>query len=173
MKSYTQRGSTLIISMIILAVLMLIGVTSMITSDTAFRLAGNLQFQDIALNSAEATMSTVENNLKAGTINPNDSRFFVTAPLAASSSGLYPMNAGISPIDLSWDNDHSATTTQGRYIVELMSTNSILIGSSVTVGGTPSYACNKVNTYRITARGTGLRGATKLVQSYYSVLQVC
>lgn len=169
----SQRGSTLIISMIILVVLMLLGVTSMVTSDTAFKLAGNLQFQDTAMNNAEATLSQVERDMKSGVINHNHADFFVASPKTASSSGLYPIDAGVDPLNMSWSGSNSDDNDHGRYIVELLSTNSVLIGSSLTVGGAPSYACNRVNTYRITARGASLRGASKLVQSYYSVLKAC
>ena len=43
------------------------------------------------------------------------------------------------------------------------------MGSGVGLGK-GSSGCNKVNLYQITARGVSARGATKLVQSFYSVL---
>ena len=58
---------------------------------------------------------------------------------------------------------------QQRYFIEQMSLNNQLLGSSRVVGGRASTTCNKVNTYLITARGQSARGATKFVQSYYSV----
>lgn len=170
MTGYTQRGSTLVISLIILIILMLLGVTAMVTSNTAFKLAGNLQFENNAMNSAEAVLSEVENWLEAGTIDYNHVDFFATPPVTASTTGRYPRNSGVDPMTMAWNDTNSAAAGQGRYIIELMSTNSVLIGSSVTVGGPLSYACNRVNTYRITARGTSARGAAKLVQSYFSVL---
>lgn len=170
MIGYTQRGSTLVISMIILIVLMLLGVTAMVTSNTAFKLAGNLQFENNAMNSAEAVLSEVENWLKVGIIDYNHVDFFAAPPVTASTTGRYPKNSGVDPANMTWNDTNSAVAGQGRYIIELMSTSNILIGSSVTVGGQPSYACNKVNTYRITARGASARGAAKLVQSYFSVL---
>jgi hypothetical protein len=51
-----------------------------------------------------------------------------------------------------------------------MSRNNKLQGSSQVVGGRTSSGCNQVNTYQITGRGTSARGATKFVQSFYSVL---
>lgn len=173
MTSHTQRGSTLVISLIILIVLMLLGVTAMVTSNTAYKLAGNLQFENNAMNSAEATLSEVEKLLETGGIDYNHADFFATPPVTASITGRYPISSGIDPMNMNWNNTNSAATTQGRYIIELMSTSNVLIGSSVTVGGPLSYACNRVNTYRISAHGTSARDASKIVQSYYSVLTTC
>jgi len=168
----TQRGSTLIISMVILILLMMLGITAMVTSDTAFKLAGNLQFENNAMNDGEAVLSEVESLVKAGTIDYLNADFFVS-PVNLSTSGLYAIGAVIDPLTMSWNNTDSASVAQGRYIIELMSTSNIQIGSSLTIGGTLSYACNKVNTYRISARGTSARGATKYIQSYFSVLANC
>ena len=175
MTSHTQHGSTLIISLIILIILMLIGVTAMMTSDTAYKLAGNLQFENNAINAGEAVLSEEENALKAGTINYNHADFFAASSVTASSSGLYPAGSAIDPLNTAWNSSDSALATSGtgRYIIELMSTSNVMVGSSATVGGPLSYACNKVNTYRITARGASARGATKYVQSYFSVLTTC
>jgi len=173
MTSHTQHGSTLIISLIILIILMLLGVTAMMTSDTAYKLAGNLQFENNAMNSSEATLSGVESWLETGSIDYNHVDFFAAPPVTASTTGRYPINSGINPLSMSWNDTDSAVTGQGRYIIELMSTSNVMVGSSATVGGPLSYACNKVNTYRITARGASARGATKYVQSYFSVLTTC
>jgi len=173
MTSHTQHGSTLIISLIILIILMLLGVTAMVTSDTAYKLAGNLQFENNAINDAEATLSGVESWLETGSIDYTHVDFFATPPVTSSTTGRYPINSSINPMSMSWNSTDSAVAGQGRYIIELMSTSNVMIGSSAMIGGPLSYACNKVNTYRITTRGTSARGAAKLVQSYYSVLTTC
>lgn len=181
-----QSGSTLIISMIILILLMLLGVTAMKTSDTQFQLAGNLQFEDAAMNSAETAISTAENWLRTGTNYKNPG--LISDPCNDRSvNHLYPMNTTVTPatpcmagynapnndpLNISWDDSNSlqAANSNQRYLIELLSTNNRLLGSSQTVGVRTSSGCNQVNTYRITARGTSARGATKFVQSYYSVL---
>jgi type IV pilus assembly protein PilX len=168
-----QRGSTLIISLIILVLLMLLGVTAMNSSDTGFKLTGNLQFDNNALNVAESVLSSVENDIKTGTINYNDAKFFAASSVTADTSGLYPLGAAIDPLTITWDDAHTKVAGTGRRIIQLLSTNNVLIGSSLTVGGPLSYACNRVNTYSITALGTGGRGAAKTVQSYYSVVTTC
>lgn len=166
-----QRGSTLVISMIMLVVLMLLGVMSMSTSDTAYKLAGNLQFHNNALNNAEAALSDVENGLKSGAIDINHADF-TAASMVAAASGFYPMGAdAISMVN--WDNADSAATATGRRIVQLMSTETVQFGENYINGIPQSSECKKVNTYRITARGEGGRGAQRTVRSYYSVLIAC
>ena len=166
-----QSGSTLIISLIILVLLMLLGVTAMNTSDTQYKLAGNLQFEEIAMNNTETSVSTAETWLAASSVaNYNNAGF--TAYNSLTTPELYPAAAGVDPLTLNWTD---ATSKQvgadnQRYIIEQVSTNSRLAGSSQAVGGRTSTGCNQVNTYRVTARGTSSRGATKFVQSYYSVL---
>jgi len=175
MNRHTQRGSALIISMIILIILMLLGVTAMNTSSTAYKLASNLQFANNAMNDAEAVLSEVESALKLGTINYDHADFVAAATVTTSITGLYPIGSEISPLNTPWDNSDSvlAPSGLGRYIIQLMSTSSVMIGSSATIGGPLSYACNKANTYLITTRGASSRGATKHVQSYFSTLTTC
>lgn len=168
-----QRGSTLIISLVILAVLMLLGVSSMVTSSTVFNLAGNLQFQDVAMNNAEMALGRVEKDLESGTINPADSSFTATGTITPSNQGKFP--SGSVPdllLESTW-NDYAAPNAHGSYIIELVSQNSVLIGSNLSIGGQVSSVCSKANTYRITARGNSARGATRIVQSYFAYVLPC
>lgn len=165
----SQTGSTLIISLIILIVLMLLGVTAMTTSNTQYKLAGNLQFEDAALNNTETSVATAENWLASGT-NARDPGFATYD--SDDTPHLYP-TPNNNVLAMTWDDNNSRQVggdPNQRYLIEQMSSDNILTGSSATLGGRASSGCNKVNTYRITARGASARGATKFVQSYYSVL---
>lgn len=163
-----QSGSTLIISLIILIILMLLGVTSMVTSDTQFKLSGNLQFENAAMNNTETGISTGEAWLASGT-NYNNAAF---TAYDTSLPHLYPIGVVGDPLTMSWNNSNSIQVNNAneRYIIEQMSVGNRLAGSSQSIGGRASAGCNQVNTYRVTARGASARGATKFVQSYYSVL---
>lgn len=177
----TQRGSTLIVSLVILVILMLLGVTAMVTSDTQSKLAGNLQFENAAMNSAETAASTAETWLATGT-NFRHASLLTDPCNNRSAAELYPLNTAVTPpvpcladsapLTMTWDDTNSTTVADEtqRYMIELMSVNSRLLGSSQAMGGRTSSGCNQVNTYRITARGQSRRGATKFVQSYFSVL---
>ena len=61
-----QRGATLVIALLVLVLIMMIGITAISTSDTQYKLAGNLQFEDSALNNAEAAVTAAENWLSTG-----------------------------------------------------------------------------------------------------------
>lgn len=185
-----QKGATLVIALLILVLIMMIGITAVSTSNTQFKLAGNLQFEDSALNNAEAAITAAEAWLANGT---NFATAGFTAYDRPNNPELYPIGrlAGLaapdnSPLTMNWRDatDDAATANSvtvndplsgarnvnQRYFIELMSTNNRLQGSSQVVGGRTSSGCNQVNTYQITARGASARGATKFVQSYYSVL---
>jgi len=182
-----QRGATLVIAMLVLVLIMMIGITAISTSDTQYKLAGNLQFEDSALNNAETAVAAAEAWLSTGT-NYRNAAFTAVAATANPDPGsdpatpqLLPMTSvaairtarSSNPLTVAWADTNSlavAANPRQRYRIELMSLNNKLTGSSQVVGGRVSTACNQVNTYLITARGESARGATKLVQTYYSVL---
>jgi type II secretory pathway pseudopilin PulG len=150
---HKQSGSTLIVTLIILILVMLLGVTAMTTSDTQFKLTGNLQFEDLALNNAETAVSAGELGL-------------ANNPLATS----YPQTAAPTVAAL---GDPLAITTwpASGYVIGYLSTNASPtagVGLDCTdPGNAHNYDC--VNTFLVTAQGTSGRGATKFVQTYYAV----
>ena len=164
-----QQGAILVIALLVLVLIMMIGITAVSTSNTQYKLAGNLQFEDGAMNNAEAAVVTAENWLATGT-NYNNAGF-VTYD-ATISPHLLPITTANNPLSLSWSDSNSLSvgSSARRYQIQLMSTNNLLTGSSAAVGKPGMSVCNKVNTYLITGRGTSSRGASKLVQSYFSVL---
>jgi Tfp pilus assembly protein PilX len=176
--SARQKGSALISSLMILILIMIIGVTSMSVSDIQFKLAGNLQFESTAMTSSETAIVEAENWLATGTN-------YRTGGFAAYSNAtphLYPMGylaALTAPandvLTMTWSDSNSresATSTSGnqRYLIELLEQNVKLIGDNIAVGGRTSTGCSQVSNFRITARGLSARGATKFVQTNYSVL---
>lgn len=164
-----QKGATLVIALLVLVLIMMIGITAVSTSNTQYKLAGNLQFEDAAMNNAETAVATAEKWLATGT-NYNNPGFFTYD--ATNSPQLLPTASANNPLSLAWSDSNSLSvgSVAQRYQIQLMSTNNLLTGSSAVVGRQAMSVCNKVNTYLITGRGTSSRGAAKLVQSYYSVL---
>jgi type IV pilus assembly protein PilX len=164
-----QRGATLVVALLVLVLIMMIGVAAVNTSSTQFTVAGNLQFEDSAMNNAETALTTAETWLRS---NYKDAGFTtrVAGPLyPVPASGTMPLD----PLGLNWTSDAATTSVGGntnqRYFIQLLSLNSSLPGSSQAVGGRNNTVCNKVNTYLVAARGASARGATKIVQSYFSV----
>ena len=143
---HKQSGSTLMISLIILILLMLLGITAMKASETQYKLAGNLQFEQQAMNNAETAVGIAERVLEASA---------ATAPSASAVAAL---------------PDPLTMSTPG-YMIGYVSTQASP-GAGVGLDCTdPSNEKNFdcVNTYLVTARGEGGRGAVKFVQTYYAV----
>jgi len=170
-----QRGATLVMALLILVLIMMIGIAAVSTSNTQFKLAGNLQFEDSATNNAEAAIAAGEGWLSQDNSNYKDAGFATYAQTVTPQ--LKPISATLNPFTMSWqdnvedaaraDSVRVAGTDSQRYFIQQMSKGNQLPGSGL---GAPrsSSGCNKVDTFLITARGTSGRGATKFVQSYYS-----
>ena len=127
------------------------------------------------MNTAETSIVAAEGWLSTAS-NFKDAGFTTYAP---ATPQLHPVGrlAGLTapannPLTMAWNgtSDVQVDSTNQRYMIELMSTNNRLLGSSQAAGQQRSTSCNQVNTYLITARAQAPRGATKFVQSYYSVL---
>lgn len=162
----SQRGSSLVMTLIVLGVLMLMGGTAVMVANTQFKIAGNLQFQSLAMSDAESALATAENWLPANYANAGFAELV--------TPGLYPINSGVNPTTMAWTD---ATSIKGdpagnqRYAIELYIAQRPLPSNSVATCG--SYgspgACAYVNVYRVTARGVSRNGATRIVQSLFAV----
>jgi Tfp pilus assembly protein PilX len=83
-----QRGaSSLFLTVILVMVVMLLAVTASVLSNTQFRLAGNLQFENIAFNLAETAVASAENWLSTDTNAKNGG--FTTR--SDTTPALYPI----------------------------------------------------------------------------------
>ena len=170
-----QRGATLVMALLILVLIMMIGIAALSTSNTQYKLAGNLQFEDSATNNAEAAIAAGEAWLSPDNSNYKDAGFASYAQTITPH--LQPINATLNPFTMNWQDSVEAATLANsvrvagdknqRYFIQQMSKGNQLPGSGL---GAPrlSSACNKVDTFLITARGGSARGATKFIQSYYS-----
>ena len=162
-----QAGSSLVVSMIMLVVLMLMGVGAMVVSNTQYRMAGNLQFQNLASTNADSGLAQAENWLATN--------FENTKLITRVAGGFYPQGSAVpNPYNMSWDDTNSEKVDASgaqRYMVEVVSTNrNISKGSYKPCDPyTSPTPCGYVNLYRVTARGSSARGAVNVVQSIYAV----
>ena len=167
-----QSGSTLVMSMIVLIVLMLLGVTSMVVSDTQYRLSGNLQMEDTAMNNTETAINAAETWL-ASVNNFNNAGF--TTYNSGLTPHLYPPATVLDPLTMAWNDNSSLLVgnTDQRYLIQMMSVPIKTADSSQSFGEHSSSGCPKViSTFQITSRGASGRGALKFVQSYYRVVSL-
>lgn len=143
-----QSGAVLVVSLLILLVMTLLGVSALSTSSLEEKMASNLQDKALAFEAAEAALREGEEFLEG-----------VGIPAFNGTNGLYQQNA------LSWDTldwtDTSAVRVysgtiptvalQPRYVIEELP-NTTEVGESIKVGfGEPK----KVGRFRITAWGVG------------------
>jgi Tfp pilus assembly protein PilX len=164
-----SRGAALVTSLIVLGVLMLMGVSAYVLSKTQFKLAGNVQFQTLALTDAENALSQAELWINT---HANDDAF-----TKGGTPGIYPKNtAPADPLTATWDDTTSVKVDADgnqRYMIELYIDNRVLPTASIANLCNNTYGapgpCPAVNVYRITTRGASRLGAAKIVQSLYAL----
>ena len=157
-RHHCQRGAVLFVTLIILIVMTLIGVTAMRTTTMEEKMAGNMLDRNLALQATETALRDAEQNFIEGLVN-------ITA--FNGSGGLYGRN-NAEPSDLfvgtSWTSSTSRAysgslshvAVNPRYFVKIVKSvenqnpnklNVRSYGKRFT-GGTAII-------FRITARGTG------------------
>ncbi|MDT8403753.1 pilus assembly protein [Sulfuriflexus sp.] len=153
-----QQGAVLIISMIILLLLTILGVTSMQGTNLEERMAGNMRDRHVAFESAEATLAEAEAFLDT---------IAVTSAFRDNTAGLYDGTYLDLWKTVDWADATkyrsaaNITTSHGvstapKYIIEYISEPSSTSESKTNLdnyGGTS--AGGGVALFRITVRGTG------------------
>lgn len=169
-----QHGAVLIVSLLLLLIMTVLGVTALSTNSLEEHIAGNLRDQDLAFQASESGVRACEgdvlNNILAGQFT------------ATCAQGLCVPASSPPPATQVWENSTldvwTGTTksrqlantllnvaAQPRYIIEDV-TNSLgcLPGESCVVG----FGQTPVSLYRCTARGVGgTSTAVALTQSIY------
>jgi Tfp pilus assembly protein PilX len=157
-----------------LIVLMILGVTAVVTANSQLKMAGNLQFENIAKNRAENQMAEAEAFLVANGGSVLAAGF---TTWASGTKALHPKGhfatlgiANNDPLNMSsseWlDN---ATGVEG-YMIELLATNEPGYGANAATGRAGNCTGDHVNLFRVTSRGVGGRGAVRFVQSIHEVV---
>ena len=182
--AHQQRGATLVVALFILIVLMIIGVMAMTTANTQFKLAGNLQFENIAKNNAENQSVAAENWLSLPDTTPF--ALYINNPgfntWSSATPQLHPIghlatlgilnSDPLNMTDAQWrTNSTSTLLAPDGYMIEELANNVATTGGNASSGESGSSSgCNSVNVFRVTARGTNARGAVRFVQTVYRVL---
>lgn len=149
-----ERGSVLIISLLILVVMTLISVTAMRTTIVEEKMAGNTRDINIAHQAAEAALREAEIYLENITS---------VAAFNGDVPGLYPIDSDVDPFDDDiWDGTNNRTysgalsdvASDPKYIIELVS-----IGESdpLNIGNYgESSGAEAINSFRIIVRANGI-----------------
>ena len=164
-----QTGATLIVSLLILLVMTLLGVTAMQTNILEEKMSGNSKDVSLSLQAAEAALREAEAYVET-----------IVSPAAAfdgTTAWLYPDNTNVDIYaDATWNTARNYqggaitnVTTNPKYVIELVGE----IGSATTDininGYGESSGAGAVNSFRVTARGTGGSDSTvTLLQAHYA-----
>ena len=169
-RSSRQRGAALVISLLMLIILTLIGVTAMQTSGLEEKMASNSRDLNLAFQAAEAALKDAEDFINTGIAS--------TTAFDGNTAGLYPPVTETNPTApdpydnatwataLSYSGTIDKVATQPKYIIELVGN----VGSDdINISGYgESSGAGEITTFRLTARGTGgSDNASVLLQSYF------
>lgn len=161
-----QQGAVLIVSLVILLILTLLGISSMQTTSMEERMAGNMRDRDLAFHAAEVALREGELAL-TGVVLPdfentggwykayylNDNSITWENMAWSDASKVIAATAQIDQVD-----------SQPAYYLEELPT-SVSSGESLVVGFAPPPAAGN---FRVTARGVGSSGtATVILQSTF------
>lgn len=160
-----QQGLALVMSLVILLVLTLLGITAMNTSSLQILMTGNSQYQTTALNDAEDVMRTAEDLV---------SNFVGVAGATYPATGYYNIPSGDAAIDLAsfdWaDNAKTISSGSSRYIIEFTGTQE-LNSASKAWRQDQGIVGDDVSVFRITARTPSTRGAMRYLQAIFVTLK--
>lgn len=165
-----QRGAALIVSLLILLLMTIIGITSMQTTTLEERMAGNMRDLNLAFQSAEAALIEGESYL-------HNTLLIVTD----GTAGLHDRSAAPNVFDPdTWTNDAKSRVAtvatvslnydqNARWFIEKIGDVSKPTGKDLTFdAGGNKLAGGDVTGYRVVAIGEGASGtAQSIVSSYY------
>ncbi len=152
-----QRGVTLIVSLIFLAILMLLGVTVAQTSSMQERMAGNTRDRDQALQMAEAALSAADVAMKAL---PKDGAGNITTAFDGSTTGYVTYNPANASNAAYWNAYDWANASQSA---------NITLDTATHITEQPRYVIEKLpdsattQRFRVTARGVGASTGTVVI----------
>jgi len=166
-----QSGSALIVSLTILLVLTILGISSLRTTSLEEKMAGNSRDAQAAFEAAEAALREGE-DFVIKSLN-NDAYTATGGP-----GGLYTetsIAADAWTVDANWATARQVPySTQvalpPRFMVQLISAT-VGLGQVADLGNAGSYGDDKgaAGFYQITARGTGISPNSRaMLQSYFS-----
>jgi len=166
-----QSGAALVVSLLILLVMTLIGVSSMQTSTMEEKMASNTREHQQAFEAAEAALRAAETHIEDDVT--------VTAGFdTTGTDGHYDNSVQELWRTLSWNDtdslaESSYTSTYGsapapRYIIEHYGSATTSIDRFNLGGYGTGAGGGDIELFRITARGTGANNQSPvLLQTYY------
>ena len=171
----SSRGAALVVSLMILVVMTLIGVTAMSTSSLEVLMAGNTQLQTRALSTAENSLASAEAAIENITESAGPFNF-------SASDGYYQYDAGnpannIDPAQRDWPFRSQIINREGNavtdYVVEYFpGCRPVRVAGESVATGSELASITCVYYFRASGRSFDRdSGATRLVQSIYATAE--
>jgi type IV pilus assembly protein PilX len=166
----TQRGTALVVSLVLLLVMTLIGISAMNSSVMQGLMSTSYQSQATTLSGAEVVLREAELDVEALVLGQKVVNYYdltldggddpfpvegVTWPSGAELLTVLVDEAGKDEIS-------------GQFVIEYLGQYEVPGETAVLPGGA---AGSHVHVFRVTARGDGDRGALRTVQSVYVTLE--
>lgn len=169
--SNKQRGSVLIISLLIMLVLTILGVSGMKTSLLEEKMAGNLRDSQLAFQAAEATLKQAEQYIEKNVVS-------ITNFDNDGSDGFYDISTERPWESINWDNMDSleytglnsyySLNTPPRFIIQHLASQSNSTDELNLDNYGQGTGSGRVEMFLITARATGSSGnSVVMLQSTY------
>ena len=173
-KTKYQQGAVLVMSLLMLFVLTLIGVSSINTTTMEEKMSGNARNRHIAFQSAETAIKIAEKFITNSVNNP--------VGQFDNNAGLYSIGQGPSvqnAIDYGWWydvlNERVSPSTSNydvknnpEYTIEYVGQTTQVEATDIEIRSDPSGAQGGIHTFKITARGTGLtKNSSVVIQSFF------
>ncbi len=167
-----QKGSVLVISLLILVVLTILGVSSMNSTSLQEKMSGNFRDREIAFQAAEMALAYAEDYAK-NSINSSaaftDSNGYYTFTNGPTSNNAFTgtwwtgSNSQVLPTTI------DEVRTQPRFTIEYRNEVGVDEGTSINIGAYgESTGGGVITSFRVTARGTGQSDNTQVIlQSNY------
>lgn len=162
-----QRGAVLIVSLMILVILTLLGITAMQTTTFQEKMAGNMRSRELSFQAAEAALRQGEAFLEGAGLLDFKSTINAKGLYQAPSVGKDPWWTTLAWDDndsVAIDRDIEGTVARPRYIIEELGVAQASSVKNIAAGIPLPQSRN----YRITARGVGgTAGVVVILQSTY------
>lgn len=160
-----QNGAALIVTLVILFVLTMLGITSMNMSNLELKMATNtqekssaLQQSEFALTIADDAIDELANQLNTGGVFPAGAGYYdLSTPPAIPPDVETPSF---------WKNssNYIANGANGGYVIEFMGRDTVVDPENRF---DPAAVAKPVFVFRVSAHGTGAVSASTLVQMMY------
>ena len=170
-----QNGAVLAVSLLILVVLTIIGISSMVTTSLEEKMSGNFRDRQIAFNVAETTLAYAENfannNINSASIFDDTNGFYAAynGPGLHNSFDTATWWTGTNSVELPGSVSIGTVAARPRFTIEYRGEVGEEEGTSINIGGYgESTGGGAIESFRITVRAVGLtNNSVVILQSYY------